>query len=230
MNDLERDIREMLLRHQGDVPMSDVSEARRVASRVRRRELRNVVGAAIAAVVVIVAVVGVGGLVRADRPPAVIDQPTPSPTCTATAERPATKVHGWPDGGRNKAGVYSWGNYPPSDSVKEGWMHNAYPPGSGQVEIFFRGVPGIVSTHPDETAATVAGCEGTYFVDELGDEWWMVDIQGTTVMIIVEPGGAPKPEVDEAHEIVESIIAVPHDNAYGFQLLFTLTTNTWDSG
>ena len=59
----------------------------------------------------------------------------------------------------------------------------------------------------------------------------MVDIQGTTVtiLLIAEPG-APEAELAEAHEIIGSIYMDPQDNELGFRLLFTLTTNTWDSG
>ena len=59
----------------------------------------------------------------------------------------------------------------------------------------------------------------------------MVDIQGTTVTIsIAAKPGAPEAEMAEAQEIIQSIRAEPQDSALGFRLLFTLKTNTWDSG
>jgi hypothetical protein len=238
LNDLEREIRDTLLRHQDDAPAFDISEARRAAGRARQRQARNVaVGGTLVAAAAIVVIAGFSGFVRADRPPTVIDRPSPTPTCTATAEQPATNVLGWPDTSKNRAGVYSWGALRPSDYVNEGWMHNAYKPGSGDVEITFEGLPGQLIPHRGGSPATVAGCEGTYqrFSAELERrdgllERWMVDIQGTTVRITLTAPGAPKDEVAEAHGIIESIVAVPRDDPYGFRLLFTLTTGTWDSG
>ena len=61
-------------------------------------------------------------------------------------------------------------------------------------------------------------------------EQWMVDIQGTTVTIdLCARPGAPADEVAEAHEIIESMRVESFNPTY-FQLVFTLTTNTWDSG
>ena len=91
---------------------------------------------------------------------------------------------------------------------------------------------------------TVAGCEAIYRRFDGGEdslsgdfaeggtvEEWMVDIQGTTVTIsIAAKSGAPEAEVAEAQEIVQSIRAEPQDSVLGFRLLFTLKTNTWDSG
>ena len=81
MNDLEREFRDTLQQHQGDAPPLDVTDARRTAGRARRRQARNVVLSVIAGAVVIVALAAPGGLLRADRSPTVLDQPSPSPTC-----------------------------------------------------------------------------------------------------------------------------------------------------
>ena len=239
MNDLEREVREALFRHHDEAPLFDISDARRVAGRARQRQVWTVIGGGIAAaVVVIVTIAGVGGLVRADRPPTLLDPPSGSPRCMAT-ERPGdTVVKGWPDTSKNRAGVYSWGQLRQSDSVNEGWMHNAYKPGSGDVEILFQGDAGVLIPHGEGTAVTVAGCEGTYrtFDGEVAGRWgsweqWMVDIQGTTVTISLTAGReASEGEVAEAHQIIGSIHAVPRDDTFGFRLLFTLPTGTWDSG
>ena len=118
-------------------------------------------------------------------------------------------------------------------------MHNGYKPGSGDVTIVFYCVPGKVIPHRGETAVTVAGHEGTYrrFIRSGGwwkglpTEEWTVDIQGTTITITLTEGPkARAAELAEAHEIIESIRAEPWDNGLGFRLVFTLTTNTWDSG
>ena len=239
MNDLEREVRDTLLRHQDDAPGIDVSDARRGAGRARRRQLRNVVVGGIAgAAAVIMAIAGFGGLVRADRQPALLDPPTTPPMCMATSGPEDAVVRGWPDTTKNRAGVYSWGELRHSDGVNEGWMHNAYEPGSGDVEIIFEGDPGRLIPHSGQTAVTVAGCEGTYqsFNGEVMGrrgawEQWMVDIQGTTVTISLTAGPeASETEVAEAHEIIGSIRAQPRDDTFGFRLLFTLTTGTWDSG
>ena len=88
----------------------------------------NVAGVGIGTLVVAVALVAsLGGLVRADRPPTVLDTPSPSRTSVPTPApndqvnpgwprgyrnpRPNDQaVHGWPSGYRNPAGIYSWGD------------------------------------------------------------------------------------------------------------------------
>jgi hypothetical protein len=110
MNDLEREIRDTLRRHEHDAPTFDASDARRAAGRTRRRQILNVAGVGVGTLVVAVALVAsLGGLVRADRSPIVLDTPSPSQTSAPTPGPIDRVVHGWPDGGRNPAGVYSWG-------------------------------------------------------------------------------------------------------------------------
>ncbi len=93
MNDLERQVRDTLLRHQDDAPSFDISDAPRVARRTRRRQTRNVVVGAIGVAAVIVALAGLGGLVRADRAPTVLDTPSPS---LSTPPPDDAHVSGWP--------------------------------------------------------------------------------------------------------------------------------------
>lgn len=241
MNDLERQVRDTLLRHQDDAPRFDVSEAHRAAGRARRRQVRSVVVGAIGAAAVIVAFAGIGGLVRADRSPTVLDTPSPS---LPTPGPDDAGVSGWPGRTRNPAGVYSWdaSPFPEFPNQTLGLIHNGYAPGSGDVNIVIRGVPGRIVPHRGRTAVTVAGYEGTYrrvvgagslagWMDGLPSEEWMVNIQGTTVTItLIEEPRARESELAEAHEIIESIRMEPQDNELGFRLDFTLTTNTWDSG
>ena len=250
MNDLEHEIRETLRRHEGDAPTFDASDARRAAGRTRRRQIVNVAGLGVGTLIIAIGLVaGFNTLERADRSPTVIDRPTvfgqpcPSPTSAATPAPDDAKAHGWPGGGRNPAGVYSWGEVSTTQ-----WMHNGYAPGSGDVNITLEGVPGQLIPHRGECAVTVAGYEGTYrrFIgkqeavggatrgmigrDDPAEEW-MVDIQGTTVTILLHAGpAATEAELAEAHEIIESIRMDPQDNDLGFRLILTLTTNTWDSG
>jgi len=58
-----------------------------------------------------------------------------------------------------------------------------------------------------------------------------VDIQGTTVTItLTADPRTPEADVAEAHEIIDSIYVDPQDNDLGLRLVFTIPTNTWDSG
>jgi hypothetical protein len=242
MNDLEHAVRDTLLRHQGDAPLPETVDARRVARRAHRRQVRNmVVGGIVGAAVVIGGIAGFDGLLRSDGRPIGSDPPSPSRMCVATQTAPGdAEVQGWPGPSRNPAGVYSWDNLPDPDVFAEGFIHNAYSPGSGDVTIFIEGVQGRLIPHRGQTAVTVAGCEGTYrrFIGDVPGierpgpvEEWMVDIQGTTVTISLGANpGAPEAEVAEAHQILESIRAEPQDSVLGFRLIFTLKTNTWDSG
>jgi hypothetical protein len=247
MNDLEQEVRDALLRHQADTPQLDISDARRAAGRAHRRQVRNlIVGGVVGAAVVIVTIGGIGGLLRADRSPTVLDRPSPPPMCVATAEAGDDEIHGWPGPTRNPVGVYSWDRFEDADG-REGFMHNAYRPGTGDITIVIEGETGRLIPHRGRTAANVAGCEGTYRRFEGGDaredspwkgfgeggpvEQWMVDIQGTTVTLsLAAKSGAPEDEVAEAHEIIDTIRAERQDTPLGFRLLLTLKTNTWDSG
>jgi hypothetical protein len=245
MNDLEQKVRDTLLRHQGDAPLLEIADVRRVARQAHRRQVRNlVVGGIAGAAVVIGGIAGFDGLLRVDGPPTGSDPPSPSRMCVATETAPGdVEVHGWPGPSRNPAGVYSWDNFPDPDVFAEGFIHNAYSPGSGDVTILIEGVQGRLIPHRGQTAVTVARCEGTYrrFIGDPGRlagitergpvEEWMVDIQGTTVTISLAANpGAPEAEVAEAHQIIESIRSEPQDSVLGFRLIFTLKTNTWDSG
>jgi hypothetical protein len=243
VNDIETQIRETLLRHESEAPAFDVSDARLAAGRTRRRQVLNVAVLGVGALAVVIGVVaGLGGLLRADPGPTVLNQPSPEVTASpeVTPSPRASSVRGWPDMTRNVAGVYSWDATDNPDE-NEGFMHNGYRPGSGEVSILFEGVPGDLVTHRGRSPITVAGYDGSYrrFVVQDGVGWmnglpqeeWMVDIEGTTVTIRLIAGHrASKAELAEAHEIIRSIDVEPQDNELGYRLTFTLTTDTWDSG
>lgn len=81
MNDLESQIRAEFHGREGDAPAFDLSEARQIAGRTRRRQILNAAGAGVGALAIVVALTtGLGGLLRADRIPA--DQPPPAPAGT----------------------------------------------------------------------------------------------------------------------------------------------------
>jgi hypothetical protein len=141
----------------------------------------------------------------------------------------ATKVRGWPDTNRNPPGVYSWdGARCASQYCVMGFMHNGY--GSGEVDIRIVQVPegGITD---GAAAATVAGHDGLHRRIDAQRKEWIVDIEGTTIAIRlnVRPA-ASQADLDDAHAIIGSMRTEPRDNDLGFRLVFTLTTNDWDSG
>jgi hypothetical protein len=165
-------------------------------------------------------------------PPDVSLRP-PSPTSPATpsATRDVGEVaHGWPDTSENAAGVYSWdGSRCSSAYCVIGFMHNGY--GSGDVEIRIEVAPGVPIADDGATPVTVAGHDGIHRRIDARLEEWIVDIEGTTIAIQLEarPGTSPT-DLAEAHTIIESMRTEPQDNDIGFRLVFTLTTNDWDSG
>jgi len=209
MNDLEREIREALRHHEDDAPTLDASDARRAAGRSRHRQIMNVAGAGVVTLVVLIGlVVGLGGLIRADRSPTVIDRPTvldppcPSPTSVAAPAPDDERAHGWPGTGRNPAGVYSWGevySYVTRVELQDGsrpkrtmestsrFMHNGYSRSPGEVSIFIEGVPGELIPHSGQ-CAVVGGYEGTYrrFIgkDRPSDVRW--DDPGEEWMVDIE--------------------------------------------
>ena len=61
-------------------------------------------------------------------------------------------------------------------------------------------------------------------------EEWIVDIDGTTIAIRLKAKpGTSEADLAEAYAIVGSMRTEPQNNDMGFELIFTLTTNDWDS-
>jgi hypothetical protein len=104
--------------------------------------------------------------------------------------------------------------------------------GSGDVDILISVVPDRPTTDEGATAVTVAGNDGIYRRSgiDAGREVWPVHFEGRTITIRLnaEPGTS-QADLDEAHAIIDSIRTEPADNNLGFRLVFTLTTNDWDS-
>ena len=88
-------------------------------------------------------------------------------------------------------------------------------------------------TDESATPVTVARHQGIYrrIHGRREREEWIVDIDGTTIAIhLYARRGTSPTELAEAHAIVGSMRAESRDNDLGFRLVFTLTTNDWDSG
>jgi hypothetical protein len=140
------------------------------------------------------------------------------------------EVRGWPHTTQNAAGEYSWdGRTCAGQWCVHGFMHNGY--ASGDVDISIR----VVSERPDpndgQTAVNVAEHDGLYRRIGARTEEWIVAIQGTTLAIRLEAEpGASDADLAEAHAIIESMRTRPQDTKLGFRLVFTLTTDDWDSG
>jgi hypothetical protein len=184
---------------------------------------------AIAAVVAL-ALLGIGLVVRAPEVgPPVTSQ---SPSAEASPAESARVYGGWPTTTQNPPGVYSWDGSScvrrPSASCNVGLIHNGY--GANNVTITIRSVD-AGEIGDGGTPATVAGHEGIYRRDDDLTERWFVEIEGTTIAIAVSVDpGTRQVYLDEAHAIVDSMRTEPWDNSLGFRLLFTLTTDDWDSG
>jgi hypothetical protein len=165
-------------------------------------------------------------LLAACSAPSASDEPVPSASSPAPA---AAHVHGWPDTTENPAGVYSWDESNCGMSCNLGFMHNGY--GSGDLEITIDVLPERAPPDVDATAVTVAGHDGIYRRVNAREEEWIVDIEGTTIAInLTTRSGTSEAEQAEAHAIIDSMRTEATDNRLGFRLVFTLTTNDWDSG
>jgi hypothetical protein len=233
-----------LLDHAVDLfpaPEGSVAEVQRdVARRHRNRRLG-------AAAVVIAIWVAIGAAALAGRSDDAVPIQPPTPTPSPTVAPGTVDAQGWPTTSKNQKGVYSWDGQDHSAVINEGFMHNAMG-GSGRISIWvfaggsFGGTAGDIVPH-EGVPSTIFGYEGSYlryaghlYLDsgaQASCEQWMVDIQGTTVTIkLCARPGAPADEIVEAHEIIESIrVESPYSaSELGFRLVFTLTTNTWDSG
>jgi hypothetical protein len=152
-------------------------------------------------------------------------EPTGSPNPSAASEH--DDVRGWPTTSENAAGTYSWnGNRCAGTYCIVGFMHNGY--GSGDVEITI-GYFSRATIPDDGVRVTVAGHDGTYHRIDAQREQWIVNIEAATIDISLtaEPGTS-EADLDEAHAIIDSMRTEPTET--GFRIVFTLTTDDWDSG
>jgi hypothetical protein len=114
-----------------------------------------------------------------------------------------------------------------------GFMHNGY--GSGDVEVRLDVAPEGTISDDGATAVTIAGRDGIYRRFGAGPgaerEEWIVDIEGTTIAIVLTARpGTSQADLADAHAIIGSMRYESKNNPLGFRLVFTLTTNEWDSG
>lgn len=154
-------------------------------------------------------------------------EPTPSSSPSARSEEEVIK--GWPQTLKNPAGIYSWDRTRcAGQSCNVGFMHNGY--GSGDIDITIQ--VGSASAAPDDgTPVTVAGHDGVYRRIDAQHEQWIVEIEGRTVAInITAEIGTSQADIEEAHAIIDSMRTEPVDALPGFRIVFTLTTDDWDSG
>jgi hypothetical protein len=243
MNDLEREIRATLHRHEVDAPGVDVTDVRRATTGAHRRQTRNLlVGGIVTTAIVALAVIGGNAMLSADRSQIPIEPPrpvvTPSPTPPSDAEPfDPEQIKGWPGARGNPPGIYSWD----ANARYAGWMHNVT--GPTQVQFWMTERANITPS-PDWIApvpVTVGGLEATYqqvpAYDEEGlpvpwlQEQWIVRIDDSTRVIIrLEiPDGTPEDIAAEARSIVPSIQFMEWDSPSGYRLAFRLPAG-WDSG
>jgi hypothetical protein len=238
---LDRLIRELLTERAEEVAAGALSAeamVERIATRRRPAGFARgwvlLAAAAMLTALLIGGAIAVGGEVRLPSLlfPAPLASPAPDREIVSRAPSPAPDgevVHGWPDTNENAAGLYSWDGSPCGMSCNIGFMHNGY--GSGDVEIRIDVRPQGVIPH-DGDAVTVAGHDGIYRRNDLrNEEWWIVGIEGTTIVIhLTARPGTSQADLEEAHAIIDSMRTEARDNDLGFRLIFTLTTDDWDSG
>ena len=204
----------------------DIDKAIASAEQRRNRTLALAAAAGLAAVVVLASVVSNSPLNGVQPEPM---QPTPTPS-------PESGVNGWPTTTRNAAGDYSLGDRgcggPSAGTGRNciyGFMHNGY--GSADVDIRIDMGSAEAILDDGGMPVSVAGHDGTYRQLTAGQELWTVDIDGTPVAInVTAKPGTSRADLAEAHAIIDSMRTEPSDNDVGFRLVFTLTTNDWDSG
>jgi hypothetical protein len=67
--------------------------------------------------------------------------------------------------------------------------------------------------------------------DDARHQAWYVDIEGTTIAIrLTARPDTSEADLAEALAIIDSMRTEAMDTNLGFRLVFTLTTNDWDSG
>ena len=221
--------------------LGDIDQA--ITSGVRQRNRRFTVGAALGVVAVVVLAVLIFSHPLTSSTPEPLQPPTPTPI-------PSAGVWGWPDMGRNPPGVYSLDGLACSGGsghggscgmsaspLVVGWMHNGYGSSDVMISIEVDSKRTIAQVDPGKVDATggvpvvVAGSVGMYRRIDARHETWTVDLEGRTTLIeLTAEKGASRAALAEAHAIIDSMRTEVIDNDLGFRLVFTLTSNDWDSG
>lgn len=235
---MSESVRDLLRQGADAVERPELDVGHLVAQAERRLFRRRVT--AVAASAAAVAVVVAGGFALGPNeqrpspaPPAPTVTPeTPQPSETAMTPDPTPilgEVRGWPDTSRNRAGVYSWDGTSCVTPCVMGFIHNGY--GSGDVTLHIERVSGGTDSDDGWTTTVVAGHEGQYRRTDARTEEWIVEIEGTTIAVrLTTKPGTSQAELDEAHAMIDSMRTQSRRTQLGFRLVFTLTTNDWDSG
>lgn len=206
-------------------PLGNIDKA--IAHGMQRRNRTFVVAAAAGTTCVAILAAVFLGASPDDSQPLPLGPPPPAPD---------SNVAGWPTTVRNAPGDYSLDGdrcggrgSGVERSCNLGWMHNGY--GSGDVDFRIDVGPAVAISDDGGTPVSVAGHDGIYRQITAHQEDWTVDIEGTPVAInLVTDPGTSRADLTEAHAIIDSIRTEPSDNDLGFRLVFTVTTNDWDSG
>jgi hypothetical protein len=202
----------------------------------------------LAAAIALMAVVGGGAIWYVgltNPPPTPTQSPIPSSTPAPTASQgptPSPEVAlGWPTTGMNGPGLYSWdGRRCAGRSCIPGFMHDGYGPNNVAITIAELPENPVAA---GSTAVTIAGHSGLYrrivepepsfaLDGKLGVEEWIVEIDGVVVAIrLYAKQGTSEADLADAHAIIDSMrYERTGQPTRGFRLIFTLTTEHWDSG
>ena len=228
---LDRLIRELLIERAEDVAAAAVSAdamAERIATR-RRPVAFGRTWVLLAAATMLAALL-IGGAVIVGGQPRLPSLPSPPSLPPPPSAAQGAVVHGWPDTDTNAPGVYSWdGSRCAGQFCSIGFMHNGY--GSGDVEIRLEVAPEETISGNGATPVVVAGHDGIYRRIDAGQQEWIVAIERRTLAIrLTARPGTSEADLADAHAIIGSMRYESTDNPAGFRLIFTLTTNEWDSG
>jgi hypothetical protein len=201
-------------------PSEMLERVGRVLARRRTRRQHATLLLAAALTTLTAATIALGGSPLT--PPVIPEQSSEA----SASEEP---VNDWPDTTENQAGAYSWDGSACGMSCNQGFMHNGY--GSNDLEIRIAVLDGGVVPDDAAEATTVGGHDGIYRRVAALREEWIVEIEGTVIAIhLTVRSGVSDADLAEAHAIIDSMRTEAADNDLGFRLIFTLTTDDWDSG
>ena len=137
----------------------------------------------------------------------------------ATAAEPA--VHGWPGARTNPAGLYSW------PLAGAAWMH-CHADGSAPFELTFDTLDATYGIPMPDIGLSGTDLGGPYRegpgrVADVRLQAWLMDVEGTRVLVILKSVPETTPaHLAQAEAIVTSIRVEPGITGSGHRLVFTL--------